>query len=77
MSKDMTELEWAQKADSEGGFKSAYFGYGLDESNLEDQSSKLARLLREHRVTLLLARDAIEDITDHLDDLLNEADYDG
>lgn len=72
MGRGMTELEWAQKADYEGGFMDAYFGYGLDESDLEDQDSELAQLLRAHSGTLHQARDAIEDIEDRLAEVLDE-----
>ena len=79
MSGDMTELEWAQKAEWEGGFLEAYFGYGLNESDLEDQESELAQLLRHHKDSLMSVRVAVEDIEDRLNEVLEagEADYDG
>lgn len=74
MSDKMTDSEFADKIDYEGGIFEAFLGYGLRSSDLEDHGSSLyaAVLAFEDVVNAQEFQSALENLKSEIEELVEE-----
>lgn len=76
MSKNMTDLAFARKADWEGGAYDGIFEYGLKSSDLADQEGELAAAVRALEGLAGPFHDALQKVEDLIESISEDDDED-